>query len=172
MEITIREKIYTAINLTDLNFLPLGNLFLESDGSFTIAEVKDYQSLSSQQQARLTQPMMRKLCDPDVKASAAHAISAIFPDLPKELVSYRGKGDFTLNLGLREILNIAVSCGNELQKQIIQGTTQAPSIMEIPPGKGYSTDDWEIEGLKDTVKSLSSKIEEIESARVKGFANK
>lgn len=110
----LRNRTYNAEHLTDLNYLPLGNLFIEDDGSFTLADVDDYESLSQQQRFKLTGPMMKKLCAPQLKAGIAQALSAIFPNIPKDLVMFEGMGKFNLNLTLGEILEIAIACGNEL----------------------------------------------------------
>lgn len=114
MEITLRKKQYKAEHLTDLNYLPIGSLYIDSDGRFALSEIDDYESLSQQQKNKLTLPLMQRLADPDNKASIAQALSAIFPSLPKDLVSYSGKGDFRLNLQLQELLEVAIALGNAL----------------------------------------------------------
>jgi hypothetical protein len=115
MEINIRDRSYTAEHLTDLNYLPLASLWVEDDGSFALSNVTGFESLTEQQKLKLTQPMMKRLCNPEVKASVAQSLSAVFPQVPADLVSY-DKGSFTLNLTLKEVLEIAIACGNELQR--------------------------------------------------------
>jgi hypothetical protein len=115
MQITIRDRSYPAEHLTDLNYLPLASLWVEDDGSFALSNVAGFESLTEQQKLRLTQPMMKRLCNPEVKASVAQSLSAVFPQIPADLVSY-DKGIFTLNLTLKEVLEIAIACGNELQR--------------------------------------------------------
>lgn len=89
-------------------------MFVGSDGRFTLENISDYASLSDQTKAKLVQPLMQKLSDPDELAGVARAISAIFPSLPKNLVAY-SKTDFTMNLTLQELLSCAIAVGNELQ---------------------------------------------------------
>lgn len=114
MEITLRDRSYTAEHLTDLNYLPLGNLFVDDKGSFTIEGVEDYNSLPQNQKLKLVQPLMTKLSDPDQKASIAHSLCSIFPSLPRELVRYNGKSDFAMNLTLTELLETAIAVANAL----------------------------------------------------------
>ena len=149
MEITLRGKTYKAEYLTDLNYLPLGNLFLESDGQFALDDVTDYESLSNQRQFQLTQPMLKRMSDPDVKAAVAQSLSAIFPSFPKELVSYRGKGDFSLNINLPELLKITISCSTELNKKIPE---QKKEILQANP---------EVVAKQDRIKQLEQELFEL-----------
>lgn len=123
MDISLRGHTYKAEHLTDINYLPLGNLFIEEDGTFTLENTTNYESLSPQQKTKLTQPVMKKLCNPEVKAAIAQTISAIFPRIPKDLVNYEGMGQFSLNITLKELLAIAIQCGTELQSsaEVSQG---------------------------------------------------
>jgi|688.fasta_scaffold395198_2 hypothetical protein len=116
MEITLRDRSYTAEHLTDLNYLPLGNLFVDDKGGFTIEGVEDFESLPSHQKVKLVQPLMVKLCDPDQKAAIAHSLCSIFPSLPRELIRYSGKSDFAMNLTLTELLQVSIAVANELNK--------------------------------------------------------
>lgn len=113
-------------------------MFVEDDGTFVLEDARSFDSLTSQQKMKLTKPLMNRLIDPDIKSGVSQSLSAIFPTLPKQLVSYRGKGDFTLNLELKELLEIAIALGNELN----------------PPQK--SKDD-EIAQLQEQIKMLQTK---------------
>lgn len=122
MEITLRGKKYQGENVTDINYLALGQLFIDKNGQFTIEGVEDYESLPQSSKLKLVQPLMKKLSDPDEKAAIAHALTSIFPSLPRELVRYNGKGDFAMNLNLTELLQVAIAVGNELGKK--EGVSQ------------------------------------------------
>lgn len=127
MEITLRDRSYTAEHLTDLNYLPLGSLFVDDKGSFTIEGVGDYNSLPQNQKLKIVQPLMTKLSDPDQKASIAHSLCSIFPTLPRELVRYNGKSDFAMNLTLSELLQVAIDVANALP----QPGKAMPSVKEL-----------------------------------------
>ena len=114
MKITIRGKEYIAENLTDLNYLPLGSLFIDKSGNSLVAGMVDFESLSPQTKFKLIEPLYTRLSKPSELEPLARSLSAIFPSLPCELVSYSRDG-FTLNLGLTELLSLAVAVGNELQ---------------------------------------------------------
>lgn len=129
MEISLRNKTYTAEHLTDLNYLPLGLLFIDKDGHFTIEGAENYESLPQSTKLKLVGPLMDKLSDPDEKAIVAHALISIFPSLPRELVRYNGKNDFTLNLTLTEILEVAIAVANAVPKP--EGAVVDPEAMEI-----------------------------------------
>lgn len=130
MEITLRDRSYTAEHLTDLNYLPLGNLFVDDKGGFTIEGVEDYESLPQHQKVKLVQPLMAKLCDPDQKAAIAHSLVSIFPTLPKEIVRYNGKSDFAMNLTLSELLNVAIAVANALPGQTVDTASQELAEIE------------------------------------------
>ncbi|MBD2492528.1 hypothetical protein [Aulosira sp. FACHB-615] len=116
MEITLRGKQYKAEHLTDLNYLALGNLFIdEKTGNFALEAVENYDLLSQSDRLRLSGPLMKKLTDPKEKGAIACSLSAIFPSLPKELVSY-ANGEFTLNITLEELTRITLEVANELSK--------------------------------------------------------
>jgi hypothetical protein len=151
MEVTLRGKNYTAEYLTDLNYLPLGNLFLENDGQFALDDVTDYESLSNQRQFQLTQPILKRMSNPDIKAAVAQSLSAIFPSFPKDLVSYRGKGEFNLNINLPELLKITISCSNELNKKIPELKEE---ITQANP---------EITARKDRIKQLENELFQLRS---------
>lgn len=114
MKITLRGQEYDAEYLTDLNYLAIANLFVEENGRFVLEKVQDFKELSQPEQIKLTRPLMTRLTDPDIKAQVAQSLSAIAPSLPQDLVSYGGKGNFRLNLELKELLEIAIALGNEL----------------------------------------------------------
>lgn len=114
MKIELRDRSYTAEHLTDLNYLPLGNLFVDDKGSLTIEGVEDYDSLPTNQKMKLVQPLINKLSDPDQKAAIAHALCSIFPTLPRDLVRYNGKSDFAMNLTLTELLQVSIAVANAL----------------------------------------------------------
>ncbi len=114
MKIELRDRSYTAEHLTDLNYLPLGNLFVDDKGSLTIEGVEDYDSLPTNQKIKLVQPLINKLSDPDQKAAIAHALCSIFPTLPRDLVRYNGKSDFAMNLTLTELLQVSIAVANAL----------------------------------------------------------
>ena len=114
MEISLRGKKYVAENLTDLNYLPIGNLFLEDDGNFLLANTSDFESLSVKDKYRVTSPILKRLIDPDIKASIAQALVAIFPSLPSNIISYKGKNDFRFNLTLQELLEISIQIANAI----------------------------------------------------------
>jgi hypothetical protein len=115
MQITIRDRKYTAEHLTDLNYLPIAALWMEEDGVFALSDVGSFESLNEGQKMRLVQPMMKRLCDASIKSGVAQAITSIFPQVPPELVSFN-LNSFKLNLTLKEVLQIAIACGNELQR--------------------------------------------------------
>jgi hypothetical protein len=114
MKIELRDRSYAAEHLTDLNYLPLGNLFVDDKGSLTIEGVEDYDSLPTNQKMKLVQPLINKLSDPDQKAAIAHALCSIFPTLPRDLVRYNGKSDFAMNLTLTELLQVSIAVANAL----------------------------------------------------------
>lgn len=120
MEIILRGIKYTAEHLTDLNYLPLGKLFIDDNGNFVLQDVADYQSLPLARKNQLTNSLMNRLIDPDAKAGLAFAIGSIFPSIPTEIVDYQGKGKFKLNLSLEELLSIANACSNALQDKQLQ----------------------------------------------------
>lgn len=129
MEITLRDRSYTAEHLTDLNYLPLGNLFVDDKGGFTIEGVEDYETLPQSQKVKLVQPLMTKLCDPDQKATIAHALCSIFPSLPREIVRYNGKSDFAMNLTLTELLQITIAVANGLNQEAVESID--PEVAEL-----------------------------------------
>jgi hypothetical protein len=127
MEITVRNKQYKAEHLTDLNYLALGNLFIDDSGNFSLTNVEDYESLSQADKLRLTKPIMKRLIDPKEKAAIASSLSAIFPSLPRELVSY-SSGEFTLNITIEELLRLSLAVANAIGNNT---TKQKPQ--EITP---------------------------------------
>lgn len=114
MDITLRGKTYRAEYLTDTNFLVLGTLYTDENGRSLVPDKTDFDSLSDDMKKSLMMPVIKKLTDPLYKASLADSLSAIFPSLPKDLVSFELKS-YKLNLEIKEILSIAISIGNELQ---------------------------------------------------------
>lgn len=133
MQITLRDRQYTAEHLTDLNYLPLGRLFIDKSGHFTIEGAENYESLPQSTKLKLVGPLMDKLSDPDEKAIVAHALISIFPSLPRELVRYNGKNDFTLNLTLTEILEVAIAVANAVPKPegAIEVDLEAEAIAQL-----------------------------------------
>lgn len=133
MKITIRGKEYIAENLTDLNYLPLGSLFIDKAGNSLVKDQVDFDSLSPQTKFKLIEPLYTRLSKPSELEPLARSLSAIFPSLPRELVSYNRDG-FTLNLELAELLSLAVAVGNELQAR--QTSDRADStIVDNPSTK-------------------------------------
>ena len=130
MEILLRGKKYNAEHLTDLNYLPLGKLFIDDNGEFVLQDVTDYQALPLARKNQLTNSLMNRLVDPDLKSGLAFAINSIFPSIPSELVDYQGKNKFKLNLSLEELLSIANACGNALQDKQPQ-TKEKPYFQEL-----------------------------------------
>lgn len=149
MKITLRGKAYVAEHLTDLNYLAIGKLFVEDNGTFALEDVDDYESLSKQQQFKLTQPLMQRLTDPDVKASVAESLNSIFPTVPPDLVKYAGKGNFNLNLTLTELLEVAIAVANALS----------------PTAKKVVRDEEDNE-----VALLQEQLDRLKAKRSKGFA--
>ncbi|MEH1789998.1 MAG: hypothetical protein V7L23_31640 [Nostoc sp.] len=116
MEITLRNKQYKAEHLTDLNYLALGGLFIDDTGNFSLTDVENYESLSQADKLRLTKPIMKRLIDPKEKAAIASSVSAIFPSLPRELVSY-SSGEFTLNITIEELLRLSLAVANAVSEK-------------------------------------------------------
>ena len=152
MEITLRDKQYKAEHLTDLNYLALGNLFIDDSGNFSLTEVEDYESLSQADKLRLTKPIMKRLIDPKEKGAIASSLSAIFPSLPRELVSYNS-GEFTLNITLEELLRLSLAVANAVggEKKVLPSQEELAKAANIArleeelklakSGKGFGNGD-------------------------------
>ncbi|MBN3949368.1 MAG: hypothetical protein HWQ38_24060 [Nostoc sp. NMS7] len=156
MEITLRNKTYIAEHLTDTNYLALGDLFLGDHGQFYLDGVDDYESLSNAVKNKLTQPLRKKLSNPEEKAAIAHSLSAIFPSLPRELVRYNGINDFAMNLTLHELLSSAITIGNALNPQsqvplVTKEKSEITPVQEAAIVRLWSN----IEQIKDAVDSTS-----------------
>ena len=141
MQITLRGKTYTAEHLTDLNALPLMALGLDNKGN----PVQDLQA------------MMGALVDPQTIATLARSLSAIFPSLPKELVSY-SRDTFTFNLNLNELLQAVTLVCTELQAD--QPETAIAPVVDVAPvevTEEVSSAKWERLGnLRQQIVALES----------------
>lgn len=129
MQITLRNKTYQAEHLTDLNALPLMSIGIDDNGQI----VQDLQT------------MMGKLTNPETIATLARSLSAIFPSLPRELVSY-SRETYNFNLTLNEVLQIVTAvCAELTLVNRKEAQTSAPgqaialAPSEIIKGKGLVT---------------------------------
>ncbi|MEH2135434.1 hypothetical protein [Nostoc sp.] len=170
MEIALRDKNYNAEHLTDLNYLALGNLFIDDSGNFSLTEVENYESLSQSDKLRLTKPIMKRLIDPKEKAAIASSLSAIFPSLPRELVSYRGEGDFTLNITLEELLRLSLAVANAVGNKEMNASASATQALEeiTPVQEATIVRLWgQIETIERGIESNSSNIEILNAYKVR-----
>jgi hypothetical protein len=160
MEITLRGKKYQADNLTDINFFPLGMLFVDAEGRSLINDLTDYQSLPQATKLKMMAPLLQKLMCPVALASIARSIAAIFPSIPTELVKY-SKESFDFNLSAAELLQVAVACGNELQLQLQQsGLNESQS--SLPPQEAF-LDPELLQSQEHKLAELQSKISALSS---------
>ncbi len=114
--------------------MALGNLFIDDSGNFSLSEIDDYESLSQADKLRLTKPIMKRLIDPREKAAIASSLAAIFPSLPRELVSY-SSGEFTLNITIEELLRLSLAVagavGGEKTKPSQEELARAANIARL-----------------------------------------
>jgi len=106
MEIKIRGKIYKAEHLTSINNTALYHLLIDEEGKYIIDTNLDINSLSPEKQVLATEKLINKLKNPQILSEIAYSISAIFPSIPSDLVSYEVNGKFKMNLEIDELFAI------------------------------------------------------------------
>lgn len=156
MEVTLRGKKYKAENLTDINFFPLGMLFVDSEGRSLVDELTDYESLPQATKLKMLEPLLRKLMNPLELEAIARSISAIFPGIPSELVRY-SKDNFNFNLSASELLSISVACGNELQLQSVSGESNESTLSH----PGLTSEQLQVKSLR--LAEIDTQLSQLES---------
>lgn len=115
-KVTLRGREYQAEHLTDINILPILNLFVGSNGRELPYVGLDISKLSQEMKAAISKPIMDKLSKASVLDDLARSLTAIFPTLPPDLVAY-SRDSFTFNLEISELRDIALAVGAAINEK-------------------------------------------------------